>query len=41
VVANIIIIPIDTYLKNKIISRAKNKIAKYPNLKIIGITGSM
>jgi len=41
VVANIVIVPLDRYLKNKIISKAKTKIAQYPNLKVIGITGSM
>ena len=41
VVASVILKPLDRYLKNRIIKQAKNKIALYPNLKIIGITGSM
>lgn len=41
IVANIIISPLDVYLKNKIIIKAKEKIKKYPKLKIIAITGSM
>lgn len=41
VVANIFIIPLDSYLKNKIITDAKKKISKFQNLKVIAITGSM
>jgi len=41
ITANIILSPVDTYLKNKIIQKAKDIIKLYPNLKIIGITGSM
>jgi UDP-N-acetylmuramoyl-tripeptide--D-alanyl-D-alanine ligase len=41
VAANIILIPIDLYLKNRIISKAKAKMSQYSNLKIIAITGSM
>lgn len=40
VIANFLLIPLDRYLKNKIINKAKNKLKKYNNLKIIWITGS-
>jgi hypothetical protein len=35
VIANFLLIPLDRYLKNKIINKAKNKLKKYNNLKII------
>jgi len=35
-----IIRPIEYILKKRMISQAKEKLAKYPNLKIVGITGS-
>ncbi|MDD5213373.1 MAG: UDP-N-acetylmuramoyl-tripeptide--D-alanyl-D-alanine ligase [Candidatus Gracilibacteria bacterium] len=38
--ANLLLWPIDRYLKNKILKRAKAKLASLKNLKIIGITGS-
>ena len=41
VAANIVIVPLDRYLKSKIISDAKKKIATFKDLKIIAITGSM
>lgn len=41
IVANIFLSPLDTYLKNKIIQQAKDKIKLFPNLKIIAITWSM
>lgn len=40
VVANLLISPLDSYLKNKIIKKAKAKIRTYKNLKVIAITGS-
>jgi len=40
IVANICLYPIDTYLKNRIISQAKKKIASFPHLKVIAITWS-
>jgi len=41
VIANIFISPIDSYIKKRIITKAKKKISQFPNLKIIAITGSM
>lgn len=38
--ANICIAPLDHYLKNYIIEKAKMKIREYKNLKVIAITGS-
>ena len=38
--AIIITLPLDSLLKRHIIQKAKQKIARYPHLKIIGITGS-
>lgn len=35
-----ITLPLDLFLKRRIIRKAKQKIARYPRLKIIGITGS-
>ena len=32
--------PIDTYIKNQIIERAKARLSRYPTVKIIGIAGS-
>jgi len=32
--------PLDTYLKNKIIAKAKEKMKTFKNLTVIGITGS-
>lgn len=40
IVANIIVIPLDRYLKNKIIKKAKNEISQFKNLRVIAITGS-
>jgi len=40
VIANIILTPLDRYLKNRIILSATKKISKYKNLKIIAITWS-
>jgi len=40
VIANFLLQPVDKYLKNKIIKNAKIKLKKYPELKIIWITGS-
>ncbi|MFA5917818.1 MAG: UDP-N-acetylmuramoyl-tripeptide--D-alanyl-D-alanine ligase [Candidatus Gracilibacteria bacterium] len=43
IIANLLLIPIDKYLKKQIIQNAKNKLdnlRKNKNLKIIGITGS-
>lgn len=40
VVANLLISPLDSYLKNKIIKHAKAKIRTYKDLKVIAITGS-
>lgn len=40
VIVNIIITPLDRYLKKRIIERAKKKIRSFPNLKVIAITGS-
>ncbi len=40
VISVIILWPLDYILKQKIINKAKDKIKRYPNLKIIGITGS-
>ena len=40
VVAAIIITPLDSYLKSQIIRKAKEKLKKYPNLRVIAITGS-
>lgn len=40
VVANILLSPVDSYLKNKIIKKAKNKIQKFQKLKVIAITWS-
>jgi UDP-N-acetylmuramoyl-tripeptide--D-alanyl-D-alanine ligase len=39
-VVTVIITPLDLYMKNRVISQAKEKIKKYPNLKVIGIAGS-
>lgn len=36
----IIITPLDRYLKSQIIRKAKEKLKKYPNLRVIAITGS-
>ena len=38
--AIIITLPLDSFLKRRIIQKAKRKIARYPRLKIVGITGS-
>lgn len=38
--ANLLVWPLDRYLKNKILKRAKAKLANMKNLKIIGITWS-
>ncbi len=40
VVANLLSFPLDTYLKNKIITKAKEKMTTFKNLTVIGITGS-
>lgn len=40
VITHLLLSPIDTYLKNQIISKAKSKIAALPKLKVIAITGS-
>jgi UDP-N-acetylmuramoyl-tripeptide--D-alanyl-D-alanine ligase len=40
VVANFLSFPLDTYLKNKIINKAKMKVKTFKNLTVIGITGS-
>lgn len=40
IVAAVLLKPIDLVTKELVIRRAKNKLKKYPNLKIIGITGS-
>jgi UDP-N-acetylmuramoyl-tripeptide--D-alanyl-D-alanine ligase len=40
VVANFLSFPLDTYLKNKIIAKAKEKMKTFKNLTVIGITGS-
>lgn len=40
VFANILLSPLDNYLKNHIIERAKLKIREFKNLKVIAITGS-
>lgn len=40
VVANLLSFPLDTYLKNKIIAKAKEKMKTFKNLTVIGITGS-
>lgn len=40
ILAAILLSPVDYILKKIIIERAKRKIAKFPDLKIIGITGS-
>lgn len=41
IVANVIIFPLDIYLKTKIIREAKKKMENFPDLKVIAITGSM
>jgi len=41
VVANIVIAPLDTYLKKRIIIKARQKISQFHDLKVIAITGSM
>lgn len=40
VISNILILPLDLYLKRKIIQKAKQKISTYKDLKVIAITGS-
>ncbi len=40
ILATIILWPLDYILKQKIINKAKTKIKQYPELKIVGITGS-
>jgi len=41
VIANIVIHPLDAYLKKRIIRKAQQKISKFQDLKVIAITGSM
>jgi len=40
IVASLVLYPLDYFLKNRIINRAKNKIKTFKNLKVIGIAGS-
>lgn len=40
IIANFLLWPLDKYLKNKILKRAKAKLLSFKNLKIIGITWS-
>lgn len=40
VIAQILIFPLEFYWKEKILSQAKNKLSKLPNLKVVAITGS-
>jgi len=40
IIATVIVSPLDYILKQRIISKAKQKIKNFPDLKIIGITGS-
>ncbi len=38
--AQVLILPIEIYLKNKLLSQAKTKLKDFPNLKILSIAGS-
>jgi len=40
VIANIIVQPLDIYLKKRIVSKATKKMQLLPNLQVIAITGS-
>src|SRR3990167_10670397 len=40
IVAKLLLMPLDTYKKNKIVSSAKKKIDRLENLKVVAITGS-
>lgn len=40
VIANFLVLPLDRYLKQNIVKRAKAKLKKFPNLQVIAITGS-
>ncbi len=38
--AVLVTLPLDSYAKSRIIRKAKRKLAQFPNLKVVGITGS-
>ena len=40
VISSILISPLDSYLKKRIIRQAKAKLREFPQLKVIAITGS-
>ncbi len=40
IISNFLYKPLETYLKQQIISKTKEKLSQVPNLKVVGITGS-